>query len=211
MKTPVYFDIETEALPFDQIEQFKPEFEAPGNYKDTTKIEEWKKGAFSAWLDKCALSPLTGRIVALGMECNGEFIINSEPDETFILKQFWGITKGASENGELVGFNIFHFDLPFMIRRSLKLGVQVPFGILPLCRYWEHGFVDLMSYWKAGDKRELISLDKFAKFLGVGQKNGEGKHFSALLKEDRAKAIEYLQNDLRLVRRIHERITLAAA
>lgn len=208
MKTPVYFDIETEALPFDQIEQFKPEFEAPGNYKDPVKIEEVKKAKLASWMEDCALSPLTGRVIAIGLETGGDFIIH-DTDEVKMLKVFWGNVK--SEDLEFIGFNIFHFDLPFMIRRSLKLGVQVPFGILPLCRYWEHGFVDLMNYWQAGDKRELISLDKFAKFLGVGQKNGEGKHFAALLKEDRAKAIEYLQNDLRLVRRIHERITLAAA
>ncbi len=61
-----------------------------------------------------------------------------------------------------------------------------------------------MQMWQAGDYRELISLDRFAKALGHEGKNGSGKYFSQTLKEDEAAAIEYLKNDLSLTRKTAE-------
>ena len=48
------------------------------------------------------------------------------------------------------------------------------------------------------------SLDTIAKHLGVGAKNGSGADFAALWQSDRAKAADYLRNDLQLTARIAE-------
>ena len=51
-----------------------------------------------------------------------------------------------------------------------------------------------------------ISLDNFAKYLGVGQKNGSGEHFAELYKVNEKEALEYLENDLILTEKIFTKI-----
>lgn len=203
----IVFDIETAPLPDEQTASFMPEFTAPGNYKDQEKIAAYIEGEKARWKDQAALSPLTGRVIAIGLLVDGEVIISTELDEPMMLKKFWADYKVDIAGGEFyVGFNIFHFDLPFLIRRSIAIGVEVPFGIMPACKFWENQFVDVMQGWQCGNKQERISLDNFAKFLGVGKKEGSGKDFAKLLKENPDKAKEYLGNDLWLTQKIFCRV-----
>ena len=62
--------------------------------------------------------------------------------------------------------------------------------------------LDLRDAWQLGDRQARGSLDSIAKHLGVGTKNGSGAEFAALWQSDRAKATEYLRNDLQLTARI---------
>ena len=48
------------------------------------------------------------------------------------------------------------------------------------------------------------SLDAIAKHLGVGAKNGNGADFAKLWQKDRAKAVEYLRNDVQLTAKVAE-------
>ena len=66
---------------------------------------------------------------------------------------------------QLVGFNIYPFDLPFLFRRSWKHRVEVPFGIRR-GRYWADEMVDLRDGWQLGDRQARGSLDSIAKHLG---------------------------------------------
>jgi hypothetical protein len=101
----------------------------------------------------------------------------------------------------LIGFNIFNFDLPFLIRRSWKHRVPVPFG-LRRGRYWNDRFVDLRECWQLGDRQARGSLDSIARHLGVGAKNGEGKAFAELWQTDRQQAEAYLRNDVELTAKV---------
>lgn len=101
----------------------------------------------------------------------------------------------------MVGFNICSFDLPFLIRRSWKHGVPVPFGIRR-GRYWGEQVIDLRELWQLGDRQARGSLDAIARHLGVGAKNGDGKEFAALWQRDRPKAEAYLRNDLDMTARV---------
>lgn len=65
-------------------------------------------------------------------------------------------------------------------------------------RYWSDTFIDLMAAWKCGSYRDYISLDKLARFLGVGEKTGSGEMFYKLWDKDRAAAIDYLVNDVKI-------------
>jgi hypothetical protein len=55
-----------------------------------------------------------------------------------------------------------------------------------------------MVVWKCGSYREFISLDALARFLKVGEKNGNGALFYRLWETDNKAAIEYLSNDVLL-------------
>jgi hypothetical protein len=144
--------------------------------------------------------PLPGR-GGEGME-NGRFFIIGHDDEARTLREFWAAMRGdMGRLNPLVGFNIFNFDLPFLIRRSWKHRVPVPSGIRR-GRYWSDQLVDLRDAWQLGDRQARGSLDAVAKHLGVGAKNGEGKAFAELWQSDRQKAEAYLRNDIELTAKV---------
>jgi hypothetical protein len=69
--------------------------------------------------------------------------------------------------------------------------------------------VDLREEWQLGDRQARGSLNTIAKYLGVGEKHGNGSDFARLWKEDRVRAEAYLRKDLELTARVAERLRLA--
>jgi hypothetical protein len=135
---------------------------------------------------------------------SGEIRILHDADEPTLLRKFWTATRG--EGGRvnwMIGFNTHLFDLPFLIRRSWKHRVPVPFGIR-MGRFWGEQMVDLREAWQLGDRQARGSLDAIAKHLGVGAKTGNGAEFAALWESDRVKAIQYLSNDVALTGSVAE-------
>jgi hypothetical protein len=213
MKT-IFFDIETGPLPESELAALLPPFDPAevktGNIKDpekiAAKIAEAEANHKRDFMDRAALDPLTGRVLAIGLinAATGGFSVIGHDDEAKILAEFWDVCRGDKGRiNQMVGFNTYQFDLPFLIRRSWKHRVPVPFGIRR-GRYWDDHMIDLRDGWQLGDRQARGSLDAIAKHLGVGEKNGDGKEFAALWLKDRAKAIEYLRNDLELTAKVAE-------
>jgi len=195
----IVFDIETGPRPLHEIESLMPEFEAPTNYKDPAKIAEAIEAKRNAWLEKAALSPLTGKVLAIGMLIDGEYLA-LYGDESNVIHKFWAmLAKGTV----LVGFNSNRFDLPFLVRRSWSLGIT-PTRQSNGRSYGQS--IDLMEIWQQGDRQEFTSLDTVAKFLGCGAKTGSGAQFAELMKFDEGAALEYLENDVMLTARVAERL-----
>lgn len=210
----IYFDIETGSLPESELAALLPPFDPAevktGNIKDPDKIAarlaEAEANHRREFIDRAALDPLTGRVVAIGLlyPDSGEFVVIGHDDEAATLKEFWQVCQGdMGRINEMIGFNSNQFDLPFLIRRSWKHRVPVPHGIRR-GRYWSEQMIDLRDLWQLGDRQARGSLDAVAKHLGVGTKNGDGKDFAKLWHSDREKAIEYLRNDLQLTARVAE-------
>ena len=205
MKT-IYFDIETGPLPESELAALVPPFDPAevktGNLKDpdkiTAKLAEAEANHRRDFFERAALDPITGRVVAIGLLDGDGFRILHDEDEAAVLREFWNVCRGEMGRiHEMVGFNTHLFDLPFLVRRSWKHRVAVPRGIRR-GRYWSEDMVDLRDAWQLGDRMARGSLDAIAKHLGVGAKNGDGKDFAKLWQSDRAKAVEYLRNDLEL-------------
>lgn len=206
----IYFDIET--APYDPVriladaDPFDPDSVKLGNRKDPEKIaqyiEEERKSYFERILDGAALSAMTGTVLVIGAKTGETFRI-LEGDERKILEEFWG--SYVCSVGRWVGFNIFRFDLPFLIRRSWHLGVAIPVDVFD-GRYFDRRFVDLMAHWGCGDRTQLVSLDRLARFLGLGGKEISGKEFARLWESDRARAESYLKNDIELTAAVAKRI-----
>lgn len=189
------FDCETSSLPESEISQFMPEFSAPSNYKDGAKIAQNIAEQKAAWFERAALSPLTGKVIAIGYSIDGELMLRINPeDEKALIVEFWELLRTQSTTARFIGFNIKRFDLPFLVRRSWRLGIQFP-GWIRQGRYWQEDFVDLFEEWQLGDYQASISLDNLSKFLGIGQKSGSGADFAGL---PRDKQEEYLKNDITL-------------
>jgi predicted PolB exonuclease-like 3'-5' exonuclease len=67
-----------------------------------------------------------------------------------------------------VGHNIKEFDIPYLCRRLMALGIPLPkylqiSGMKP----WETNLVDTMHQWRFGDTRHYVSLDLLAHTLGI--------------------------------------------
>lgn len=202
----IVFDIETTPLSEAELLPLMPTFEAPSNFKDPEKIKAALETKRKTWLEAAALDPVTGRVLAIGLLVDGQFVLISEPaTEAIMLHEFWDAIQGGGSIHRLIGFCCNSFDLPFLIRRSWKLGVAIPTAVRE-GRYWSNNITDLREVWQLGDRQAGGSLDTIAKHLGVGAKIGDGKDFAALWSSNREQAIAYLQNDLELTQLIGKKL-----
>lgn len=154
---------------------------------------------------KAALSPVTGTVLAIGCykpSLDSYLIVgvDEQMDEATLLDAFWTFaTSQIEQNALLIGLNIFNFDLPFLVRRSWMLGVNVPRTIRD-GRYWSRSFVDLAECWLCGQRFGSVeaSFSAIAKALGLPDKpeGVTGADFARLWGEDREAAVAYLKNDL---------------
>ena len=133
------FDIETGPLPMAELTAMLPPFDPSevkvGNLKDPEKVAEKiaqaREEHRANFFNKAALDPLTGRVLAIGVldTLTEEAEVLAVPEEARMLEWFWARCKGEMGRIEtMIGFNSNLFDLPFLIRRSWRLGVQIPLG-----------------------------------------------------------------------------------
>ncbi len=152
------------------------------------------------WLSDGALRAERGQVLAIGYKLKGEVGI-FEGNERAILIEFLNVLAHAAKLSATVsGFNILNFDLPFIRRRCIILGIPFPFyNRTDKWKPWAFPVYDAMVDWQCGNYRDgFVSLDAVARALGVGKKTGSGKDFSALYESDREAALSYLRNDVNL-------------
>lgn len=166
-------------------------------------------------LDNAALSPLTGRILAIGLlYADGtEEILAAEDNaqEEAMIRRFLAIyADHLAGSNQLVGFNTGSnsgggFDLGFVARRAMKYGIDA--SVLRSSRGWGSAFIDLLDVWRCGDRTLYVDLDTLCRFFGLdGKKGGDGAQFARLFREDRAAAIDYLRNDLGETQRLSKKM-----
>ncbi len=172
------------------------------------KIEEARTDHVVKHKERAALSSLSGKLLALGYSDGDNCAINGHEEEHLLLN-FWNIYRTCRDDAHrMVGYNIFGFDLPFLVRRSWLLGLQWPDDVFDFeRRRWHWVFVDLMPRWELAT-RERESLDTLAKAFRIGSKPDgiHGGDFARLWAEDRPTAEAYLKNDLAMTRALAVRL-----
>ena len=152
-----------------------------------------------------ALSPINGRVIAIGMKFLKEELIIMEEDEKLLIQQFWDKIRELNKRFSViryVGFNIRDFDFYFIINRSLHHNVEI-------VRPGNSVFIDLRehltlfrTYGKSG------KLDDYAKLIGVAgkYKDLKGEEVPLLWKKKQFEEIrEYLRQDLFMTHALFER------
>ena len=206
----IIFDIETGPQERRALQAIMPVFSPPGNIKDPDKIKLKLAEKEAKFMDDAALNAETLNVLAIGLyddelEKTEILVISDISDEKDLIETFWKlVAPSGNVTEELVGFNSNNFDIPILVRRSYILGIKVPTN---LKGKWLPDFcIDLMEMWQCGDRQKRISLDRLCKACGFEGKNGSGKYFSQLLKEDREAAIDYLTNDIKITAKLAERM-----
>jgi predicted PolB exonuclease-like 3'-5' exonuclease len=97
------------------------------DYDDALIAQHAKR---QAQIDGASLDPDLGRIVAIGWQVWGEptvqvRVCRDTGDEAHDLEMFWRDYR-ALRDPQLVTFSGLRFDLPYLMRRSLYLGVKCP-------------------------------------------------------------------------------------
>jgi len=133
------FDIETMAN--EEAKEFEPVFKPPSNYKDEEKILAHIQEQREEWISKMALDPDYGIVRAIGIGNASEFLVLIG-DEAETISEFWDIYQGGF--GKSCGYNIIGFDFPFLLRRSMALGIKVP-NVPDLRKYGNANTLDLMN------------------------------------------------------------------
>src|SRR5256714_13281616 len=141
---------------------------------------------------------------AFGIDAEG-----NEQEEAQALKDFLALMSDFDlECDLLVGHNIINFDLPFIFQRSLANSIAVkPF--IDLSEFNVRGVYDTMRGWWLGS-RNRVALDDVAWALGIESSKTsevEGSRVFELYQAGRLAEIrEYNLNDVRVTRKIYERM-----
>ena len=206
----IIFDIETGPLPLNElhIPPFNPADVKLGNVKNpdliAERIRQAEENHVSDYIRNAALDALSGQILCIGYRIEREepSVLCSDADgEAAMLRQWWKLLTDFERTPRLVGFNIKPFDLPFLVKRSWKHRIQIPYW-LRQGRYWNDLVVDLREVWQLGDNRAHGSLAAISRHLGLGEKTGNGAMFSELWQTNRQAAIDYCLQDVKLTQQV---------
>lgn len=133
---------------------------ALGNIKDPAKIAEKIAAAKVKQAARAGLSPLTGRIIAIATAGEGSATesvccpLSNDETERELISGFFQLV--AAPEMRIVTFNGSRFDLPFIYRRALMLGMHPRnYGAPPLShllkKYDNQAHIDLMRVWAGSD------------------------------------------------------------
>ncbi|MEW5676610.1 3'-5' exonuclease [Flavobacterium enshiense] len=209
----LFLDIETvpEIEDFNTLDPVKQELFA-------TKTQYQRKEDFTPeeFYERAGIWAEFGKIICISV---GYFTLKSDirhfrvtsffGDEVKILKDFSNLLNNhfAQPQHLLCGHNAKEFDFPFIARRMLIHGLQIPqklnlFGKKP----WEVPHLDTMELWKFGDYKTFTSLKLLTNVLGIPSPKDDidgsevGKVF--YIDQDIDRIITYCEKDVIAVAQI---------
>ena len=208
MKT-LYFNINTGAneRALDFFTAKEPRRNKDGSKHASDKSVEEQQEAF---LKDAALSPLTGKILVLHcLSTISDNLYYYDGKEIDILYSFW---TDYAVHERFVTHNGNSFDWPFIIRRSLMLGIEVP--MFPYDRF-KHSevHVDLAEVWNFGwvKAETCISLRHLCRAMGVdaGLKDTNpeiSENFEWEYEHNRERTMRYAADEVRVLRELDLKI-----
>lgn len=215
----VYFDIETiPAQTPDVIEAIRSGVKPPANIKKAESIEKWhaEQGdqAADEAVAKTSFDGGRGHICTIAWAVNAESAVawhaRTVADERSVIEAFFD-SLPRFKQVTLVGHNVASFDLPFLKKRAVALGIVMPpANVFPRdTKPWDKGIHDTMTMW-AGTK-DRVSMDDLCSFLGIDGKDGmDGSKVAEAWANGRHDEIAaYCRDDVNRTRAIHQRFLQA--
>lgn len=208
-RIPIVLDIETEPDK-DWIErtheQFCATLEPPANYKSEDAIERWFQTKVDERVGKAALSPLDGKISAIGI---GLLWDDAEPytrlcrgDEAGGIKAAIAAMEMAAVGGTpiLCGWHINSFDVSFITARAAKHSIKLP-------SWWPANYRRFGSVLDGADILDSGRLASWLSLFDLPPKLGDGKDAPNLPDDE---LLAYLRQDVLSERALLRRLALVS-
>jgi hypothetical protein len=197
------------ALPYPEADR-----QPPGSMSKPETIAAWREKDRAAWeVDRVkaySLNPRLGRVAAIGYAESsdpaeaGSDIVRSELAEAEVLGGMWEYLGSV---GTIATFNGLGFDLPFLVTRSIILGVT-PVNVADyLRRYQVARHLDCRMVLTNWDQFAKGTMDDWLAALGLPAKTGNGGDVYALVQAgDWDKVRDYAASDAHLTYLMAERL-----
>lgn len=222
---------ELKAEHFAKLPEIMAAVKAPGNYRDEAKIAEYVaserakiEAGHGAEFDEWHLK--TSFDGGLGQACCIGFAVDDAPafcyyvkdssaaEERQMFEAFFSHILDARSIGDrlvFIGHNSNAFDIPFIWKRCIVLGVEPPMFFPRDPKPWGESTFDTMIAWNGVGSRAGGSMDRICKILGLPGKGGmDGSQVWPMFQAGRIKEIAaYCAGDVERTRAMHARMTFA--
>jgi hypothetical protein len=165
-------------------------------------IDNWRKTSFDG-----AQGELFSVAWAVGDgEILGQFSAPGDDQALFLSEVFQAIKESVGNHSPFfIGQYVAGFDLKFLFKRAVILGVEPPFK-LPFSGRHEQHFYDLQQAWEGFGGR--CSLDTMCKALGIEGKPDDidgSQVWDYVEKGEYEKVMEYNKYDVEQTRKVYKR------
>lgn len=215
--TYLYLDIET--IPCQDADiraELVANAKPPANYKKPETIEAWRETNAKEIIAKTSFDGGLGHICQINAaHVDDKFSCSLGPDlskESSDLKAFSEFLEHCRSNVQniapvITGHNVNGFDIPFLWKRAICLGVKLPSWFPRNPKPWSDETFDTMLRW---DAKNFISQDRLARILGIPGKQGMDGSMVAGEWEagNYEKIANYCMDDVQTVKAIHERMAM---
>lgn len=206
----LFLDIETvsQVSTYDELDA---EWKELWDHKTRYLIKNPEAETSETLYPRAAIYAEFGKIICISCGCiqgTGEdrkLVIKSYSgdDEKQILKEFAQMLQGWSGTSDkfLCAHNGKEFDYPFLCRRMIINGVEIP-EVLKISgrKPWEVRHLDTMELWKFGDYKSYTSIKLLAKVLGIPSPKDDidGSMVNAVYWQEKNinRIVEYCQKDV---------------
>lgn len=161
--------------------------------------------SFDSYFRGTSFSGEFGRIFCIGYAINNQPADCLTGSEKKMLEKFWDIARDASV---FIGHNVMDFDMRFIYKRSIILGVR-PTQDLSFARYRNNPIFDTMREWEKWGSSG-VSLHKLALSLGLESSKTGGidgsQVYDYFLAGKTEEICDYCKRDVEVTRKIYNRI-----
>ena len=157
------------------------DFDAPSNYKDPAKIEEYKQNAARSEMGRFGLAPLTGKIICasyLYEDSDGKYepiaTIAGDNEASIVESLLAAISSHHAEFPTIVTYNGLQFDIPFIAIAAARCGIMLPVGYRDLLNRYGADHVDIYSLLSAYGAHKKGKLSDWSLRFGIEPPFGVG-------------------------------------
>lgn len=173
----LFLDIETVAQ-YEHYEELPNEWRELWDHKANSLIRDKERDTPGTIYDRAGIYAEFGKIICISVGCiqgqgdDKKLVLKSYADENEhkLLTQFADMLQKWSGDSEkfLCAHNGKEFDYPYLCRRMIINGIQIPEALKIAGRKpWEVRHLDTLELWKFGDYKSYTSLKLLALALGI--------------------------------------------
>jgi len=200
----LFLDIETLPAPGEKMELIKSLWEESRKKNGGRMIPGMND--FDTFFRNTSFQGEFGRIFCIGYAVDTKPADCISGDEKEMIEKFWGLAKDADL---FIGHNVMDFDLKFIYKRSIILGVR-PSRDLSFARYRSNPIFDTMHEWEKWSGKGT-GLHRLTLAMGLASPKEEGidgsQVYDYFLAGKTDKIIEYCKRDVEATRKVYNKIT----